>query len=91
MAEEEEKSPTNHFAKAGILTHDLNLLSRALYPLDHGALPYIHVIILVRRSSEYPKKVDNRPHEPWAEWRDLSHVNRVARFDYPPSIESISC
>ena len=37
--EEEEKSPKNHFDMAGIQTHDISLLSHALYPLDHGALP----------------------------------------------------
>ena len=39
MTEEEEKSPKNHFAMAWILTHNLGLLSQALYPLVHGALP----------------------------------------------------
>ena len=31
--------PHDNFAMAGIQTHDLSLLSRALYPLDHSALP----------------------------------------------------
>ena len=43
MAEEEEveKSPKNHFAMARIQTDNLSLQSRELYPLDHGALPYL--------------------------------------------------
>ena len=38
---EEEKNPEIHFATPGIWTHDLSLLSRVLYPLEHGALPNI--------------------------------------------------
>ena len=37
--EEEEKSPQNHYTNTMIRTHDLSLLNRVLYPLDHGALP----------------------------------------------------
>ena len=37
--EEEEKSPKSHVAMAWIWTHNVSPLSRALYPLDHGALP----------------------------------------------------
>ena len=33
------KSPKNLFPMNGIQTHDLSLLSGALYPLDYGALP----------------------------------------------------
>ena len=40
MAEEDkEKSLKNHFDMTMIQTHNLSLLSRALYPLDHGGLP----------------------------------------------------
>ena len=41
LEEEKEKSPKNHCAMAENQTHDLSLLSRVLYPLDHGALPTI--------------------------------------------------
>ena len=39
--EEEENSPKNHLDMAGIQTHDLNLLSRELFPLDHDTLPVL--------------------------------------------------
>ena len=39
MEEEEKRQQKNHLAVAGIWTHKLCLKSRALYPLDHCALP----------------------------------------------------
>ena len=44
--EEDEKWPKNQFGMAGIQTHDLSLLSRLLYPLDHVALPRVHQFLL---------------------------------------------
>jgi hypothetical protein len=42
--EDEEKSPRNyHLAVAGVRTLNLCLQSRALYPLDHSALPELEL------------------------------------------------